>query len=153
MGKAGHPERLSNVFRELHLGAAEHQSGQETTPPRPDGLLQPLGNIAPQISQRRPWTLQHFDALDPQLTPTALAGQTFCRSRQQRVRRWQRTPQNSRGLDSPALKQRRRADRQLKLGSSIDPAILDPIHLQQSRTTRGETAHKRPLVATAAGCI
>ena len=61
---------------------------------------------------------------------TVMAGETFCRSRQQRVRRWQRTPQNSRGLDSPALKQRRRADRQLKLGSSIDPASLDPIHHQ-----------------------
>ena len=74
MGQAGHAERRSDVFRELHLGAAQHQSGQETAPPRPHGLLQPLSNIAPQISQRRPWTLQHFDALDTQLTPTALAG-------------------------------------------------------------------------------
>ena len=81
MGLAGHAECRSDVFRELHLGAAQHQSRQETAPPRPHGLLQPLSNVAPQISQRRPWTLQHFDALDPQLTPTALAGQTFCRSR------------------------------------------------------------------------
>ena len=103
MGQAGHAERRSDVFRELHLGAAQHQGSQETAPPRPHGLLQPLSNIAPQISQRRPWTLQHFDALDPQLTPTALAGQTFCRSRQQRVGRWQRTPQHPYGLDSPAL--------------------------------------------------
>jgi len=73
---------------------AQHQSGQETAPPRSHGLLQPLSNIAPQISQRRPWKLEHFDALDPQLTPTALAGQTFCRSQQQRVYRWQRTPQH-----------------------------------------------------------
>ena len=57
MGQTGHPERLSDVFGELHLGAAQHQSGQEATPPRLHGLLQPLGNIAPQISQQRPWTL------------------------------------------------------------------------------------------------
>ena len=105
MGQTGHPERLSDVFGELHLGAAQHQSGQKATPPRPHGLLQSEGNIAPQISQRRPWTLQYVDALDLQLTPTALAGQTFCRSRQQRVRRWQRPPQNPRGLDTPALQQ------------------------------------------------
>ena len=141
MGQAGHPERLSDVCGELHLGAAQHQGGQETTPPRPDNLLQSLGNIAPQVSQWRPWTLQHLDALDPQLTPNALTSQTFCRSRQQRVGRWQRTPQHPYGLDSPALQQRRRAGRQLKLGSSIDPASLDPIHLQQSRTSRGKSAH------------
>ena len=103
MGQAGNAERLSNVFGKLHLGAAQHQSGQKATPPRPHGPLQLLSDIAPQISQWRPWTLQHLDALDPQLTPTALAGQTFCRSRQQRVRRWQRTPQHPYGLDSPAL--------------------------------------------------
>ena len=111
MGQAGHAERLSDVIRELHLGAAQHQSGQKPTPSRPHGLLQPMSNIAPQISQRRPWTLQHLDALDPQLTPTALAGQTFCRPRQQRVRSWQRTPQHTHGLDTPALQQRHRAVR------------------------------------------
>ena len=63
------------------------QSGQETAPPWPHGLLQPLSNIAPKIFHRRPWTLQQFDALDPQLTPTALTCQTFCRSRQQRMYR------------------------------------------------------------------
>ena len=45
------------------------------------------------------------------------------------------------GLDSPALLQRRRAVRQLQLGSPLNPASLDPIHLQQSRTSRGKTAH------------
>ena len=66
---------------------AQYQSGQETAPPWPHGLLQPLSNIAPKTFQRSPWTLQHFDALDTQLTPTALACQTFCRSRQQRMYR------------------------------------------------------------------
>ena len=50
MGQAGHAERRSDVFRELYLGAAQHQSSQETTPPRPHGLLQPLGNNTAQIT-------------------------------------------------------------------------------------------------------
>ncbi|AHF64243.1 hypothetical protein Syncc8109_1897 [Synechococcus sp. WH 8109] len=41
MGQAGHTERLSDVFRELHLGASRYQIDQETAPPRPHGLLQP----------------------------------------------------------------------------------------------------------------
>ena len=65
-----------------------------------------MGNITPQISQRRPWTLQHLDALDPHLTPTALESQTFCRSRQQRVHSRDRTPQHPCCMDTPALQQR-----------------------------------------------
>ena len=77
MGQTSNTERLPEVFRKLYLGATQHQSRQETTPPRSNGLLKPLGDMAAQISQRRPWTLQHLDALDAQLTPTALAGQTL----------------------------------------------------------------------------
>ena len=77
-------------------------------PPRrgPTTLLQWLDNITPQISQRRPWTLQLLYALDPHLTPTALASQTFCRSRQQRVHSKNRKPQHPRCMNTPALQQR-----------------------------------------------
>jgi len=34
MGVAGQPERRADVFRELHLGTAQHQSDKETAPPR-----------------------------------------------------------------------------------------------------------------------
>ena len=80
---------------------------------------------------------KHKQGNHPLLGPS---GEQLCRSWQQRVRRWQRTPQAPYSLDPPALKQWRRAVRQLKLGSSIDPASLDPIHLQETEISRGKTA-------------
>ena len=82
MGQTGHAKPLPQVFGKLHLGTAQHQSGQNAAPPRPHNLLQPLSKMTSQISQRRPWVLQHLDAFDPLLTPTALARQTLGRSRQ-----------------------------------------------------------------------
>ena len=46
------------------LPAGQHQSGQETARRGPQPV-QPLSNVVAQISQRCPWTLQYFDALDP----------------------------------------------------------------------------------------
>jgi hypothetical protein len=134
MGQAGNAERLSNVFGERHLGAAENQCGQETAPPRPYGLLKPLGNITPQISQRRPRTPEYLNAVEPESTPTALAGQTFRRSRQQWVstRHW--TPKNPSCTDVPALEQRRSAVRELQLSATPGPTILDSLNLQQDGT-------------------
>ena len=111
MGQASHAERLPEVIGELYLSAAQDQSGKKATTPRPHGLLQPLSNIAPQISQRRPWPPQHLDAVDPESTPTALPRQTLRRSRQQRVGPRHRTPQQPCGLDMPALQQGCRAIR------------------------------------------
>ena len=82
MGQACDAKHLTNLIGELDLGATQHQSSQDAAPPRPHDLGQPLSKMASQISQRGPWTLQNLDALDPQLTPTALASQTFGRTRQ-----------------------------------------------------------------------
>ena len=65
MGKAGDAESLLEVIGELRVGTAQNQSDQKATPPRTHFLLQLLGNIEPQSSQKRPWTLQHVDDLAP----------------------------------------------------------------------------------------
>ncbi len=111
--------------------ARERPKSQPSAAPR---LFQPLGNIAPQISQRRPRTLQNLDALDPQLTPTALRethsadpGNSRCaacsrhlstpHSRCAACSRHLSTPL---GLYTPTLQQSCRAVRQLQLSSLLE---------------------------------
>lgn len=105
------------------------------------GKLQPLSHMAPQVWQRRPGTLQDLNTVDPELTPTGLSGQTFRRSRQQRMKSRPWTPQSPYSTDTPSLQQRCRAVSQLQLCASLGPVGLDPIHLQKAGTARREMAY------------
>ena len=86
MGQAGQTKRLPQLSRQRHLGAAEHQSGHQTTTLLSCYQLQAISDGPAGIRNWRPGTLQHLELADAQLTPAALTSQSLGRPWQQSMR-------------------------------------------------------------------
>ena len=86
MGQARNPKDLAQFGRELNLGAAQHESSQQSTSFPPCEFLKPGCNAPAEIGHRGPASAQKLKMRGGEPTPAAPRRQPFSGSIEKRMR-------------------------------------------------------------------